>query len=379
MSALREDRKTIQSGMTDFQAEPKGQIEALRQNIDQIDSELVRMLNERLQFAMQIGAIKNSKGGAVYVPKREEEVFNKVGKLNKGPMPEDAIRAIYREIMSASICMERKTVVAYLGPEATYTHQAAVKKFGASLDYVAYPGIGDVFNAVERGDADYGVVPIENSSEGAVFHSLDMFMESELKIVSQVYLDIVHNLISLSPISEIHTVYSKDQAIGQCRRWLSQHLPKAELVSFASTAAAVEKVKGMPGTAAIASALAAELYQVPVAASAIQDRLNNVTRFLVLGKHGSSEPLGNGQDKTSLLISLTDEVGILERILVRFSKRNLNLSKIESRPSGKRLWEYVFFIDLIGHYEDPVVREAIEDVKSLGVQVKWLGSYPNPK
>lgn len=351
----------------------------MRQNIDQIDRDLVRLLNERLQFAMKIGAIKNTEGGAVYVPKREEEVLTKVANLNAGPMPENAIRAIYREIMSASISMERKTVVAYLGPVATYTQQAAVKKFGASLDYVAYPGIGDVFHAVERGEADYGVVPIENSSEGAVFHSLDMFIESDLKVVSQIYLDIVHNLISVSPLSEIKTVYSKDQAIGQCRRWLSQHLPNVELVSFPSTAAAVEKVKGMKGAAAIASGLAAELYEVPIAAAAIQDRMNNVTRFLVLGKNGICEPLGEGRDKTSLLISLTDEVGILERILVRFSKRNLNLSKIESRPSGKRLWEYVFFIDLVGHYQDPVVREAIEDVKSLGVQVKWLGSYPNSK
>lgn len=367
------------SDMTDFPTEPKGQIEALRQNIDQIDRDLVRLLNERLQFAMKIGAIKNTEGGAVYVPKREEEVLTKVANLNAGPMPENAIRAIYREIMSASISMERKTVVAYLGPVATYTQQAAVKKFGASLDYVAYPGIGDVFHAVERGEADYGVVPIENSSEGAVFHSLDMFIESDLKVVSQIYLDIVHNLISVSPLSEIKTVYSKDQAIGQCRRWLSQHLPNVELVSFPSTAAAVEKVKGMKGAAAIASGLAAELYEVPIAAAAIQDRMNNVTRFLVLGKNGICEPLGEGRDKTSLLISLTDEVGILERILVRFSKRNLNLSKIESRPSGKRLWEYVFFIDLVGHYQDPVVREAIEDVKSLGVQVKWLGSYPNSK
>ncbi len=365
--------------MTELSAESKQKIDSLRKEIDRIDHSLVGLLNERLQYAMQIGGIKNSQGGDIYVPKREEEVLAKVESLNQGPMPGNAIRSIFREVMSASISAERQTVIAYLGPETTFTHQAAVRKFGSSLAYVAYPGIADVFHAVEHGDAHYGVVPIENSSEGAVFHSMDMLVESDLKIISQIYLDIAHNLISSSQLSEIHTVYSKDQALGQCRRWLSQYLPNAELVPFSSTAAAVQKVKNLPGAAAIASSLAAETYEVPIVAPAIQDLSDNVTRFLILGKNGRLEPLGAGKDRTSLLISLNNEVGVLERVLSHFSRRGIDLSKIESRPSRKRLWDYVFFIDLIGHIQDAAVKEAIDALTHGGAVVKWLGSYPNSR
>ncbi len=363
--------------MTELSAESKRKIDLLRQEIDRIDKSLVSLLNERLRYAMQIGGIKNSQGGEIYVPKREEEVLSKVEALNQGPMPATSIRSIFREVMSASISAERRTVIAFLGPETTFTHQAAVRKFGSSLDYVAYPEIGDVFHAVEHAEAHYGVVPIENSSEGAVFHSMDMLVESDLKIISQIYLDIAHNLISSSPLSEIKAVYSKDQALGQCRRWLSQHLPGVELIPYSSTAAAVQKVKDLPGAAAIASSLAAITYGVPVVASSIQDRMDNVTRFLVLGKNGQSEPIGEGRDKTSLLISLSNEVGVLEKVLSHFSRRGIDLSKIESRPSRKRMWDYVFFIDLIGHIQDQNVKEAITALTHSGAVVKWLGSYPN--
>lgn len=348
----------------------------IRGEIDSLDREIVQHLNRRLELASEIGKIKRKDGAPIYVPKREEEILRKLKEINKGPLTEKALRAIYREIMSAAIALEKTTRIAFLGPEATFTHQAAMKKFGASLEYSPWATIADVFNAVEKGEADYGVVPIENSTEGAVFHSLDMLVESDVKIVAQIYLEIVHNLLSVSPLSEIQTVYSKDQALGQCRTWLQRNLPHAELCESASTARAVQLVRGKPGGAAIASSIASEIYGVPIAAENVQDKADNVTRFLVIGK-GSSGPSGKGKDKSSFVISINDDVGALQRAIQPFSNRGINLSKIESRPSRKKLWDYYFFIDVIGHFEDPPVREAIEELKHLCPLVKWLGSYPN--
>ncbi|RME70155.1 MAG: chorismate mutase, partial [Verrucomicrobia bacterium] len=271
-------------------------LDKLRAQIDEIDREILRLLNERVRLAAQIGHVKLKEGAEIYVAKREEEVLQKLAAQNQGPLTEQAIRAIYREIMSAAIALEKTTVIAYLGPEATFTHQAALKKFGAMLNYMPLPNITDVFIAVEKGEADYGVIPIENSTEGAVFHSLDMLVESDLKIVAQIFLDIQHNLISRSKLEEITKVYSKDQALGQCRRWLHQNLPNAVCLEAESTARAVEIARDNPGTAAIASSLAAELYGVPIVAPNIQDKADNTTRFLVIGRQPSG-PLGEGRDK----------------------------------------------------------------------------------
>jgi chorismate mutase/prephenate dehydratase len=350
----------------------------LRAQIDAIDKEVLGLLNRRVRLAAEIGRVKRSKGAEIYVAQREEEVLQRLARFNEGPLGDKALRAIYREIMSAAIAMEKTVVVAYLGPEATFTHQAALKKFGASIDYLPLPAIGDVFGAVEKGDADYGVIPIENSTEGAIFHSLDLLAETDLKIVAQAYLEIAQHLISKSPLSEIGKVFSKDSALGQCRQWLHRHLPHAACLEADSTSRAVEIARDQPGTAAIASSLAADLFGVPIVARNIQDKADNSTRFLVIGRQ-SSGPLGHGRDKSSYVFTLADRPGALLTALEPFSTRGLNLTKIESRPSKKRAWDYYFFVDVVGHHDEPKLREAIAELEQRCPFVKWLGSYPNTR
>jgi chorismate mutase/prephenate dehydratase len=354
----------------------KHDLDKQREQIDKIDAGIVQSLNQRLAIAHEIGKIKQESGADFYDPAREAEVFKKLEALNNGPLNQSALNAIYREVISASIALEKELQVAFLGPEATYTHQAVLKNFGVSLNATPMKTISDVFSAVEAGDCDYGVVPIENSTEGAVFHSMDELVESDLKICAQVYLPIEHCLIAQSPLEEIKEVHSKDQALGQCREWLRRNLPNAELVESHSTASAVEIAAKRPEVAAIASSIAAELNNVSVVQKGIQDNSENVTRFLVIGKT-EVRPLGEGNDKTSLVISLKDQSGALEKALMPFAKRGINLSKIESRPSRKKAWDYFFFIDLIGHIEEDSVQEALEELKECSSFVKWLGSYPN--
>ena len=347
-----------------------------RNAIDEIDREVVRLLSERVKHAGEIGKIKRANGAAYYDPSREAQVMAKIASLNPGPLSNDTLRAIYREVISASIALEKKLTIAYLGPQATYTHQAAIRNFGVSLEHRAMKTIPDVFAEVEHGSAHYGVIPIENSTEGAVFHSMDMLVESELLICSQVYLPIEHCLLSKSPMSEIKEVHSKDQALGQCRDWLRRNLPHATLVDVSSTSAASQTAMERPEVASVASSLCAELYGLNIIERGIQDKAGNVTRFLVVGKT-QAQPLGEGRDKTSLVISLNDETGALEKALQPLAVRGINLSKIESRPSRKKAWDYYFFIDLVGHYQDAKVQEAIAELKQHCPLVKWLGSYPN--
>lgn len=343
---------------------------------DEIDQTIVKLLNQRVQHAAEIGKIKHANGADYYDPTREAQVMAKIAALNPGPITNSTLQSVYREVISGSIALEKKLIIGYLGPEATYTHQAAIRNFGVSLEYRAIKTIPDVFSQVESGAADYGVVPIENSTEGAVFHSMDMLVESDLHICSQVYLPIEHCLISQSPIDQIKEVRSKDQALGQCRDWLRKHLPEARLTDVVSTADAVCTAKEAEGVAAVASELSAQRYGVAIQARGIQDRDDNVTRFLVIGKT-RAKPLGEGRDKTSLVISLKDEPGALEKTLRPFGARGINLSKIESRPSRKKAWDYLFFIDFIGHYEDELVQSALAELEGHCSFVKWLGSYPN--
>ena len=353
-------------------------LESLRNQIDAIDQEIIERINARVKLAGKIAHQKIEQGEPMYVPAREETVFRRLCDVNQGPLPETALKAIYRQIISATLSLEKKLVIAYLGPEATFTHMAAQKNFGDSLSYQPYHSIGDIFTAVEKGEADYGVVPIENSTEGAVFHSYDKLAETELKIVAQVYLEVSHCVLSHSPLDKIKTVISKDQAIGQCRNWIAQHLPKAELREADSTAAAVQYAAKHKGAAAIASKLASEIYEIPLLAEDVQDTTDNKTRFLVIGQMSSAK-LGRKMDKSSYVVSLKDEPGALMRLLQPFSKRDINLTKIESRPSRKKAWDYYFFIDVCGHNDDPLVQEAIEEISSYCPFVKWLGSYPNNK
>jgi len=344
--------------------------------VDALDSEIVNLLNERVTHASEIGRIKHAKGSDYYDPTREAIVMAKIAALNEGPSSNATLRAVYREVISSSISLEKKLLISYLGPEATYTHQAAVRNFGVSLSYRAMKTIPDVFSEVEKGEADYGVIPIENSTEGAVFHSMDMLVESDLQICSQVYLPIEHCIVSRVPLEQIKEVRSKDQALGQCREWLQANLPGVPTMDVVSTAEAVRMAGELDGVAAVASILSAQHYGVPVQVQGIQDREDNVTRFLVIGKT-RARPLGDGRDKTSLVISLKDEPGALEKTLRPFASRGINLSKIESRPSRKKAWDYLFFIDFIGHYEDATVQDALKELGEHCEFVKWLGSYPN--
>ncbi len=349
----------------------------LRQQIDSIDREIVRQLNERVRLASEIGHIKLKEGAEVYVPSREEEVFGRLTAHSEGPLTERALRAIWREIISAAIALERPLKIAYLGPEATYTHQAAMKNFGQSLDYLALATVPDVFACVVRGEADYGVVPVENSTQGTVISTLDTLVEAGLTIVSQIYLEISHALISATPLEKITSVHSKDNALGQCREWLSRRLPAVELVEASSTAAAVKYARENPGAAAIASKIAAQLYDVPVLEESIQDKGDNITRFLVIGKEPTPR-LGQGRDKSTFVFTLpNNNPGALIKALFPFSMRGINISKIESRPSRQKLWDYYFYIDVGGHRDDESLREAVAELKDFCPFLKWLGSYPN--
>ncbi|MBN2068458.1 MAG: prephenate dehydratase [Opitutales bacterium] len=351
-------------------------LDEIRNAIDDIDREIIQRLNKRVRLACEIGHIKLAEGKEIYVPSREEEVFGHLTAKSEGPLPEKAIRKIYREIISAAISLEKPLKIAYLGPEATYTHQAAMKNFGSSVGYLPIGSVPDVFTAVKRGDADYGVVPIENSTQGTVISSLDMLAEADLKIVAQIMLEISHSLISNSKLEDIKEVHSKDNALGQCRQWLARMLPGVELVESASTAAAVLYAKEHEGVAAIASSIAAELYDVPIISENVHDKEENYTRFLVIGKT-PTPALGGGKDKTSLMFTVKDKPGALLRALQCFSFRGINLCKIESRPSRLRAWDYYFYVDVIGHAKDENVKEAIDELENLCSMVKWLGSYPN--
>lgn len=354
------------------------ELESLRRKIDGIDREIIEKLNERVRLAIEIGKIKHARGQDIYNPTREVEILEKLTEQNPGPLDDASIQSIFREIISSARASERYMKVAYLGPEATFTHQAAIKNFGTKLEFRPMNHIVDVIMEVEHNDADYGVFPIENSTGGSVNNSQEILVETDLKIISEVYLQVQHCLISRTPMDKITDVYSKDQALNQCRDWLRRNLPKARLHEVGSTTAGVQIAKEEEGAAAVASLVASDLYGVPVLKENIQDRTDNFTRFLVIGKY-PSPPLGGGRDKTSLVFSIHDEVGGLQKALEAFSAREINLLKIESRPSRKRPWDYYFYVDFIGHIEDAPVQEAVGALEEHCPFVKWLGSYPNRK
>ena len=345
----------------------------IRKKIDALDDKLLKLLNERADLVHEVGLIKRNEGLAIYVPEREEQLLRSLLKKNKGRLPGTAIRAIYREIMSASLALEKNLTIAYLGPEATWSHQAAREKFGASVAYASQSSIAEVFNTVARGKADYGVVPIENSTEGAVNYTLDQFMDSELKVCAQFSLKIENNLIANVPREEIRKVYSHPQVIGQCRQWLRHNLPGADIIEVSSTTRAAELAAKEPHSAALAGRMAAEVYSLEVLEAAIQDSPNNATRFFVIG-HNDCPPTGD--DKTSLMFCVHDKPGALFDALAPFKKLKINMSKIESRPSKRKAWEYFFFVDVDGHAKDKKVLKALEELSTHCSFVKILGSYP---
>ena len=351
-------------------------LSALRQKIDVLDEQIIRLLNERADFVHEIGLIKKTDGAAIYVPEREEQVLRglaaKARELNSR-LPEKAIRAIYREIMSASLALEKGLTIAYFGPHSTNTHQAARSRFGASVEYSACTTIADVFEAVARGTADYGVVPIENSTEGAVNHTLDVFMESDLRICAQILMRIENHLASKCAKGDIHRLYSHPQVFGQCRDWLRHNLPQVELVEVGSTPRAAELAAKEPASGALVGAMAAEVHGLAILEPSVQDNPNTTTRFLVIG-HNSSQPTGD--DRTSVMFSLQDKPGALFAALEPFNRLKISLSKIESRPSKRKAWEYFFFVDVDGHATEPAVIQALAELEKHCTFIKILGSYP---
>lgn len=351
-------------------------IDDLRKKIDSIDHKLIDLINERTSYAVKIGKIKRELRKGIYSPEREKAVYKRLSRLSKGPLPIESMRAIYREIMSAAMALEKKLVIAYLGPEATFTHVAARRKFGSSVQYAAMAGITDIFSNVERGSVDYGVVPIENSIDGAVTHTLDMFIDSRVKICAEIYLEISHCLLANCPAEEIRKVYSKSEVFGQCRTWLRSTIPAVELIDVSSTARAAELAAREKHAAAIASELAAEIYGVNILERGIEDSGRNETRFLVIG---SSSTGPSGDDKTSIIVSIADRVGALYRMLLPFKKHAINLTKIESRPSKKKAWDYYFFIDFLGHIGDANVVKALKELQGQCLFMEHLGSYPRAR
>lgn len=349
-------------------------IEEFRRQIDAIDSQILELLNHRAEIVVRVGEEKTKGNVAYHSPQREEEIILRLTRENRGPFPSRAVKAVYREILSACLSLEQPLKVAYLGPQATFTHMACMKRFGLLAEYVATRGIGEVFTEVEKGKADYGVVPVENSTEGVVSHTLDMFVDSDVKICGEILMEVSHHLLSKhGEKGRIVKIYSHPHAIAQSRKWLEANMPKATLVEVSSTAAAAELASQDETTAAIASELASRLYELKVVASRIEDSPYNFTRFLVIGQVPC--PV-SGQDKTSILFTIRDRVGALYRILEPFAHNQINLTKIESRPSRYRVWEYIFYVDFEGHAEDTPVKAALEGLREECLFLKILGSYP---
>lgn len=349
-------------------------IEKARQQIDHIDDKLLSLLNHRAVVAQKIGRIKAQSQQRAYVPERERQVLERITARNGGPIADESLRTIFKEIVSASLALESPLEVVYLGPEATFTHEATKRHFGMSAKLLPRRTISEVFGDVERGRNEYGVVPIENSTEGVVSHTLDSFMGSELSICAEVLLEVSHHLLSRSgQIKNVTKVYSHPQALAQCRAWLDRNLPGIPLVDVSSTARAAQLAAEDTSAGAIASDLAASIYDLQIVASQLEDLRGNMTRFLVIGR---DEPAPSGNDRTSIMFALKDAPGILAQAIAPFASREINLSRIESRPSRRRAWDYLFFIDLLGHRAQAKVAEAIAELTEACDFIKVLGSYP---
>lgn len=352
----------------------KKTLEDLRNEIDAVDQEIVQAINRRTEIVLQVGSLKNSRNAQIYAPDREYEVYKKVFALNNGPIRNKSLESIYREIMSASLALEREIVIAFMGPAGSFSHQACTQKFGSSLPFVAQRTIQDVFKAVEKGECDYGVVPVENSTEGGVIDTLDMFIDTPVKICSEIAVPINNCFMSKShDVKILERIYSHPQPLGQCRQWIFTHFPHLEVIEVPSTSRAAQMAAEDPKSAAIASELCATINGLNILYKSIQDVARNVTRFAVIG---SESPKRTGNDKTSMVIFLHDRVGALYDMLLYFKGHNLNLTRIESRPSKRRPWEYYFFIDFIGHCEDMHVIDLLENLKQHCEFIKILGSYP---
>jgi chorismate mutase/prephenate dehydratase len=346
----------------------------LRKEIDEIDEQLVALLNRRAAIAQKVGQSKAHSRAHYFTPEREETVYKRVCELNNGPFTPRAIKAIYREIISASLALEKPLNIAYLGPEGTFSHQASLMKFGSSSNYIPVDSIQDIFKCVEREQCDYGLAPIENSQAGVIPETLDTFVTSNLRIVSELFVPITENLASYcQKLEDIKKVYSHPQPIAQCRQWLRNHLPGVELVETSSTSRAAEQASREHSAAAIGPELAAEKYGVPILVRHIEDNPGNRTRFIVLGYN---EPDRTGNDKTSIMFSVKHKSGELYHAMGAFEKYDVNLTMIESRPARSTSWEYMFYVDVQGHLKDADVMKALNLLNEHALYVRILGAYP---
>jgi chorismate mutase / prephenate dehydratase len=345
----------------------------LRSEIDQLDAEILSKLNARAAIARKVGSLKV---GQAYRPEREASVLRRIKELNEGPLPDEVVGRLFREIMSACLALERPITVAYLGPQGTFSERAAVKHFGEGADTQPTGSIDEVYRAVESGAADFGIVPVENSTEGAVGRSLDLMPQTPLKICGEVVIRIHHHLMSraIADVKAIQRVFSHGQSLAQCHEWLNTNLPHAERIAVSSNAEAARRAAVEPASAAVAGEMAAAHYRLSILASNIEDEPNNTTRFLVLGDY---EPKPTGHDKTSLVLSAANRAGAVYEMLTPFARRGVSMSKFESRPSKVAVWDYLFFVDIEGHLADSNVTDALEEVKKIAGYVKVLGSYPS--
>ena len=348
-------------------------LEELRNRIDELDHQLVKLLNERARVVVEIGKLKDKTGKPVYVPNREKEVFDRIVKANEGPLPDKCLLAIWRELMSGSFVLERPLRIGYLGPKGSFSHTAAMLKFGQSVEYEGLADILSIFDEVSKGHCDLGVVPIENTAGGGVIETLDALIDSDVKICSEVLTAIHHNLLANCAMAKIEKIYSKPEVFAQCRNWLSATFKGAQTIPVASTARAAQLAVEEEGAAAIGSAVAAELYGLKIVCENIEDIANNVTRFLVIGTEDAKP---TGEDKTAILFGTAHKAGALADVLDVFKQYDVNMTNIESRPNKKRQWEYYFFVDFLGHRTDERVQKALEETRKHCLQLSVLGSFP---
>ena len=348
-------------------------LEELRNRIDELDDKIVKLLNERARVVVEIGKLKSKSGGQIYAPDREKEVLEKIAKANEGPLPDKCLAAIWREMMSGSFVLERSLRIGYLGPSGSFSHTAAMLKFGQSVEYEPLADIRSIFDEVSKGHCDLGLVPIENTTGGGVIETLDALIDSDVKVCSEVLMTIHHNLLANCSLEQIERIYSKPEVFAQCRNWLSATFKEAKTIAVASTAKAAQMAADESGAAAIGSKVAAEVYGLKVIYENIEDIANNITRFLVVGREDAKP---TGEDKTAILFSTAHKAGALADVLEVFKKYSINLTNIESRPSKKRQWEYYFFVDFVGHRTDEQVQKGLEEARKHCLQLSILGSFP---
>lgn len=350
------------------------QLAPLRKRIDELDEQLITLLNERARVVVEVGKVKQTGDSPIYAPDREQRVLEQVRKFNKGgPLPDSCVEAIWRELMSGSFALEKPLRIGYLGPPGSFSHLAARRKFGASVEYDNLDNIQGVFDEIDRGHIDLGLVPIENSAIGGIGETLDGFLDTGVRVCAEVLIHIHHNVLANCPPEEITTVYSKPEVFSQCRKWLSVQIKQADRIPVASSSKAAEMASKEPNTAAIGSDLAAEIYGLKVQFARIEDNPNNVTRFFVIGKQ---QPKPTGEDKTAIMFTTAHKAGALTDVLDVFSRHKLNLTHIDKRPSKRVNWEYYFFVDCLGHESDPHVQAGIQEARDKCLQLNVLGSFP---